>query len=70
LGFSGGGFDEIIMRDNHGGGSAVTDGSFQALTIDSIEVDSGRSGSVPGPASILLLLAGLAGMGWVGRRQA
>ena len=73
LGFSGGGFDTILVRDSFGGGS-VRDGSYQALAIDNIETQGsearGGSAAVPEPSSIALFLAGLAGFAAMRRRKA
>ena len=61
LGFSGGGFDTIRLRDTTGGlGVSVTDGTYQALALDSIETESQ---TVPEPATLALFGAGLAGLG-------
>lgn len=72
LGFSGGGFDTILLRDSFGGGS-VRDGTYQALAIDNIETQGtieGGSAAVPEPSSIALFLAGLAGFAAMRRRRA
>lgn len=70
LGFSGGGFDLIRIRDNLTGGTSVTDGSYQALAIDNIETFD--VSAVPEPASLTLF--GLGAVGLIGfarrRRQA
>jgi len=66
LGFSGGGFDTIRMRDTSGGGS-VTDGSFQALAIDNIETGGG---SPELSTWMLLACSGLAGVVLRRRRKA
>jgi hypothetical protein len=60
LGFSGGGFDTIRLRDANTGGGTVTDGSFNALALDNIET----SGAVPEP-STLVLWSGLGAVGAV-----
>jgi hypothetical protein len=65
LGFSGGVFDTIRVRDSVGGGGNVTDGAFQAMTFDSIE-----TASVPEPASMVIWSIGALGMGLVARRRA
>ncbi len=60
LGFSGGGFDEIWLRDTLTNPlGTVTDGSSQALAIDSIETQGATVSEVPEPASLLLLGSGL-----------
>ena len=61
LGFSNGGFDTIRLRDTTtGAGGTVTDGSFQALTIDNIE-------TIPEPS--LLMLLGISVAGLLARRK-
>lgn len=51
IGFSGGGFDTIRVRDNlFGNSSSLTDGAQQALVLDNIELQT-----VPEPSSIALL---------------
>lgn len=55
LGFSGGGFDTVRLRDTGGGPGTVTDGTFQALAIDSIETLN----EVPEPSTLALLALGL-----------
>lgn len=73
LGFSGGGFDTILLSDCMGCNpltTSVTDGHFQALALDSIELSGQSRGTVPEPASLALMAAGLAGFGWRRRKQA
>lgn len=51
IGFSGGGFDEVLLRGGSGG--SFGDGAFQALEIDSIK--AGAANTVPEPASVALV---------------
>jgi hypothetical protein len=70
LGFSGGGFDEILLRNGDVG--AVTNGSLNGLAIDAIETSNSLS-ATPEPASLILLgtgIAGMAGYGWRRRKRA
>jgi hypothetical protein len=54
IGFSGGGFDTIRARDlTNLGNEMVTDGSFQALVIDSIETQDVEA-AVPEPATLTI----------------
>lgn len=59
LGFSGGGFDTILLADNCCGASDVTGGGFQALVVDSIETGGE---TVPEPGTLALLGVALAGL--------
>lgn len=65
LGFSGGGFDEIRLRDNNGAAIAGLTGGYNALAIDSIGV-----GAVPEPGTYALMLGGLVALGAFARRKA
>jgi len=65
LGFEGGGFDTILLRDGVAGLS-MTDGTHNALAIDSIEVRASQQ--VPEPASMALAALGLAGLGITRRK--
>lgn len=67
LGFSGGGFDAILIRDEQGNPSAtVTDGGINALALDAIEV-----AAVPEPSTFLTSgMVGLMGLGYAWRRKA
>ena len=64
LGFSGGGFDEVRVRDSNGFTSSLTDG-YNALAIDSIKT----VGAIPEPGTYALMLAGLGAVGFVARRR-
>ena len=63
LGFAGGGFDTILLSDSSDASyvGSVTDGHFNALTLDSIE-------AVPEPGTLALVTAGLAGFGGFRRK--
>jgi len=68
LGFLGGGFDEIRLRDAAISSAKFNDGSFNALALDSIELRD--VSAVPLPAALPLFLTGLAGLGLIGRKRA
>lgn len=65
LGFEGGGFDTILLRDGLAGLS-VKDGTHNALAIDAIETRASQQ--VPEPASMALAALGLAGLGVMRRK--
>ena len=67
LGFSGGGFDEIRVRDGSDP-SGWTPGTFNALAIDSIET-AGAAVIIPEPLTMLGIAAGIAGLGGYIRRR-
>jgi hypothetical protein len=60
LGFSGGGFDEIRIRDSRFADDSVLSGTDNALAIDSIELADGAAAPIPEPSSLLLLGTGAA----------
>lgn len=64
LGFSGGGFDTILLADGFGS-FGVTDGHYNALTVDAIEL----AGHIPEPATNVLMTLGLAAIGGFARRR-
>ncbi|MEW5801946.1 MAG: PEP-CTERM sorting domain-containing protein [bacterium] len=66
LGFGGGGFDEILVRDGSNAGITVMDGTLNALAIDSIELYT--SAPVPEPSTCLLLLSGLLGIAGIKKK--
>ena len=65
LGFSGGGFDEVRVRDSYSLTASLNDGQVNAVAIDSIKT----VGAVPEPETYALMLAGLCAVGWVARRK-
>jgi hypothetical protein len=65
LGFSGGGFDEVRLRDSYYPTYSLNDGQVNALAIDSIKVTA----AVPEPETYALMLAGLGVVGFVARRR-
>jgi hypothetical protein len=69
LGFSGGGFDTIRLRDTQAGaGGSVTDGSYQGLAVDNIEIQGANV--APEPSSLALLGLGAAGLlDYAGKRR-
>jgi len=70
LGFSGGGFDEIRLRDGDFYFNVLDTHTFMAngLIVDSIKT-KGEAGPLPEPATLALLSLGLAGLGFSRRKQ-
>ena len=64
IGFSGGGFDSVLVRDNCSG-STMYDGGCNALTLDAIETSS----AVPIPTAFWLFGSGLLGLTGIARRK-
>ena len=67
LGFLGGGFDEIRLRDAATPDASFLDGSLNALTIESVELRN--VSAVPLPAALPLFLSGLTGLALMGRKR-
>jgi len=69
LGFSGGGFDEIRVRDGRvSSTSSFYDNTLNALAIDSIEL-AGAPTPAPEPSAIVLLGSGILGLIVFGKRR-
>jgi hypothetical protein len=64
LGFSGGGFDTVLLKNGEYSGQSIGDGSYNALAIDNVELSA-----VPIPAAVWLFGSGLGLLGWFRRRQ-
>lgn len=64
LGFSGGGFDEVRLRDSQNSISSLSSGDLNALAIDSIKV-----AAVPEPQAWLLMSLGLFAVGAIAKRR-
>jgi len=64
LGFSGGGFDEIRLRNGFTPQFTLLDGTQNALAVDSVELSS----TVPEPSAWAVLAAGLAMLGFTRTR--
>jgi MYXO-CTERM domain-containing protein len=72
LGFSGGGFDEVLLRDSIGPISGVTTGGSaeNALALDAIETTGSQVSASPEPASLTLFaFSGAALLGYAGLRR-
>ena len=67
IGFSGGGFDQVRLRNTFSGGGNFGDGALNALAIDNIEL-AAPGGVVPEPGTLALLGLGLAGVA-ISRRR-
>jgi hypothetical protein len=65
LGFSGGGFDEIRLRNGFEPQFTLLDGTLNALAVDSIELSS----TVPEPSPWALLAGGLIMLGFTRARR-
>ena len=64
IGFSGGGFDAMLVRDNLGGGNSFYDGGLNSLALDAIETSA-----VPIPPAVWLFGSGLLGLVGIARRK-
>ena len=73
LGFIGGGFDEILLRDTGLSTASLFDGTANMLVLDSIEIVAFGAGIetiiTPIPPALPLFLSGLVGLGIVARRR-
>jgi hypothetical protein len=69
LGFSGGGFDEIRLRDSSNFAATVGNGTFNALALDSIEVRQSPQGVPDGGYTLALMGCALTGLGLAGKRR-